>query len=296
MSWNPDIAFVQNYRSDLELKFQQMGSRLRKTVRNAVQRAEYEYFDRLGTATANDMTTRHADTPLDDIDHSRRRNQIIGANHALLFDNQDKLKMLIDPTSGYAQSQAAALGRKMDSRIITAASGTAYAGKSGGTATVYNTAYRIASTYTESGAVTASNLPIGKLRQARYLLDSGEAVADGETIWFIHTAKQTQSLLRSTEVTSSDYNTVKALVAGEINSFMGFNFVRTELLSKSSNDRTCLAYPTSALVLGVGQDIKVEITPRADKNYSIQVYSENTCGATRLWEEKVIEVICDESV
>src|SRR5689334_12836709 len=126
MSWSVDTAFVNNYRNMLLPAFQQHGSRLRGTVKVVTQNAEFDYFDRLGTATANAMTTRHGDTPLDDIDHTRRRNQVTGYNHALLFDNQDRIRMLINPTAGYAKAQADALGRKMDDVIITAASGTAY--------------------------------------------------------------------------------------------------------------------------------------------------------------------------
>lgn len=290
-----DTAFVNSYHGLLEHQFQQRGSRLRGTVRNVTQNSEYDYWDRLGTSTAHEMTTRHADTTYDDEGITRRRNQVTGYNTAKLFDNQDKLRMIIDPTSGFAESQAMALGRKMDSIIITAASGSAYSGKTGATTVSYDTDFRIAVDYVESGAAANSNLTIGKLRRARYLLDSNEAVMDGEALTICVTASQVQSLLRSTEVTSSDYNTVKALVAGEINTFLGMNFVRTELLTKSGNNRTCLVYPSSAILLGVGQDIVTRINEMPNKQYSVQVYSEATFGATRLWEEKVIEILCDET-
>lgn len=296
MSWSIDTAFVNSYHSQLDLQFQQFGSRLRSTVDAVSQNSEYDYFDRIGTVTANPMTTRHGDTPLDDITHTRRRNQTLGYNNALLFDNQDKLRTIIQPTSGYARSQAAALGRQMDSAIIAAASGTAYSGKAGATTVAFDTTYRIAVDYDESGAAVASNLTIGKLRRARYLLDSNDAVMDGESLTCVLTASQMQSLLRTTEVTSSDYNTVRALVNGTVNSFLGMNFVRTQLLSVASSIRTCLVYPKSAIKLGIADDTKLRITERDDKNYSVQVYSEATFGATRLWEEKVIEILCNETL
>jgi len=275
--------------------FQQKGSKLRSTVRSVTQNAEFDYFDRIGEATANAITTRHADTPLDDIDHTRRRNQIQGYNNALLFDNQDKLKMLIDPTQGYAQAQAWALGRKMDSEIIRAASGTAYTGKTGSSTQAFDTTnQRVAVNYVESGAAANSGLTIGKLRQARYILESNEVLETGEQPVFVCTAKQMQDLLRTTEITSVDYNSVKALVNGHVDTFLGFRFVRTELLTASSGTRTCLAYVPSGILLGVAEDVKVRISERSDKNYSIQVYSEATFGATRMWEEAVVEVLCAE--
>lgn len=290
-----DTAFVNSYHALFEHQFQQNGSRLRDTVRNVTQNSEYDYWDRIGTSTAHEMTTRHADTQYDDENITRRRNQVTGYNTAKLFDNQDKLRMIADPTSGFAESQAMALGRKIDSVIIAAASGTAYSGKTGATSVTYDTDFRIAVDYVESGAAANANLTIAKLRRARYLLDSNEAVMDGEKVCLALTASQVQSLLRTTEVTSADYNTVKALVNGEINTFMGFNFVRTELLTKSSNNRTCLAFPQSAILLGVAESTKTMIDRLPTKQYSVQVYSEATFGATRLWEEKVIEILCDET-
>ena len=290
-----DTAFVNSYHGLLEHQFQQKGSRLRGSVRNVTQNSEYDYWDRVGTSTAHEMTTRHADTTYDDENMTRRRNQVTGYNTAKLFDNQDKLRMIIDPTSGFAESQAMALGRKIDSVVISAASGTAYSGKTGATSVGYDTDFRIAVDYVESGAATNSNLTIGKLRRARYLLDSEEAVMDGEQVTCVVSASQIQSLLRTTEITSADYNTVKALVQGEIDTFLGFRFVRTQLLSKSGNNRTCLIYPPSAILLGVASDISTRINELPTKQYSVQVYSEATFGATRLWEEKVIEILCDET-
>lgn len=292
-----DTAFVNSYHGLLEHQFQQKGSRLRGSVRNVTQNSEYDYWDRIGTSTAHQMTTRHADTQYDDEGITRRRNQVTGYNTAKLFDNQDKLRMIIDPTSGFAESQAYALGRQMDSAIIAAASGTAYSGKTGATSVVYDTGYRIAVDYVHTGAAADSNLTISKLRQARYLLERNDAVMDGEAVTCVLSASQKMSLLRSTEVTSSDYNTVKALVNGEINTFLGFNFVQTELLSEASgNIRTVLVYPSSAILLGVSEDIKTRIDQLPTKQYSVQVYSEATFGATRLWEEKVIEILCDEDL
>jgi hypothetical protein len=296
MSWAPEVNFVQNYRAQLEHAFQQEGSRLRRTVTTGTQKAKSDFHDRLsglGNSAAHAMTVRHGDTPLDDITHGRRRITMVGYNHNLMFDNQDKLRMLVDPTSDYAKSQAMLLGRKVDKIVIDAASGTAYSGETGATSVSFTSANQIASTFVESGAAVASNLTIGKLRRAAYILDAGEVVGKR---YFIGSASQKQSLLRSTEVTSGDYNTVKALVHGEVNSYMGFEFVWTELLTTASSVRTCLAYVPQAIRLNFGEEIKLRITERADKNYSIQVYSELTAGATRMWEEGIVEVACDETV
>lgn len=295
MSYSVDTAFVNSYHGQLEHIFQQRGSKLRGTLREVTQNSEYDYWDRLGTATVNTITTRHGDTPHNTIDHTRRRNQVVGYDTNEYFDNQDKLRMILDPKSGYAESQAFALGRKMDDVIISGLLGTSYSGKEGATAVTYDTAYRIAVDYVENGAAANSNLTIGKLRRAMYLLESNDAIMDGEKVCLVAHPSQKQSLLRTTEVTSADYNVVKALVNGEVNTFLGFNFIWTTRATSSGGYRQALAYPQSAGLLGVAENITVRIDELPTKRYSYQVYSTATFGATRMWEEKVIQILCDET-
>lgn len=275
---------------------------LRGTVREVTQNSEYDYWDRLGKATSQQITTRHGDTPHNEIEHSRRRNQVVGYDTNEYVDNQDKLRMIIDPKSGYAQAQAWALGRDMDNAIIDGLLGTAYSGKSGATSVTFGTggsviaSSTVAVDYVETGAATNSNLTIAKLRRARYLLEANDAIRPGELVHVVGHPNQKQSLLRTTEVTNADYNTVRALVDGQINTFLGFNFIWTTLAKADSNSyRQVLVYPKSAGLLGVAENMSVKIDPRPDKRYSYQVYSTATFGATRLWEERVIKILCSEA-
>lgn len=300
MSFTVDTAFVNSYHAQLEHIFQQKGSKLRGTVREVTQNSEYDYWDRLGVADVQEISTRHGDTPHNEIEHTRRRNQVVGYDTNEYFDNQDKLRMIIDPKSGYAQAQAFALGRKMDDSIIAAALGTAYTGKAGAGTAAFGTGSSIASgtvavDYVESGAATNSNLTIGKLRRALYMLEANDAIDPMEPVTVVAHPSQKQALLRTTEVTSSDYNAIKALVNGEINTFLGFNFVwTTRVTTDASGYRQVLVYPKSGILLGVAENMSVKIDPRPDKRYSYQVYSTATFGATRLWEERVIKVLCAE--
>jgi len=298
MSVNVGMALVQAYKSNIEIGFQQRGSRLRSTVRNETQNSEFDFYDRITSTAAVEITDRHGDTPLISTPHDRRRVTLRSYEWADLIDRPDRIRMLADPTSPYAENAIYALGRTMDSLIISEATGTAYTGKTGGTTQTHPTTSQIAVGYSEtSGTSPDSNLTIGKLRRARFLFDSNEAVMDGEELFFVLKASQVQSLLRTTEVTSSDYNSVKALVAGEVDTFMGFRFIRTELLSTDANNvTTCLAYPRSAITLAVGADLDVDIGPRRDKRNSTQVYVSATFGATRMWEEKVLSIACDDDL
>ena len=90
-------------------------------------------------------------------------------------------------------------------------------------------------------------------------------------------------------------NTVKALVQGEINTFMGFEFIVTNRLSVASNIRSCFAWAEDGLALAVGKDIMARIDERSDKGYATQVYYCMSIGSTRMEEEKVVQIDCDEA-
>lgn len=299
MSNQIETALVQTYRSNIEIQFQQKGSRLRNTVRVESQKSEFDFYDRIGPVDAVEINSRHSDTPLLETPHTRRRVGMRDFDWADMIDRPDKIRMLADPTSSYTQNAVYALGRKVDDVIMEAAVGPASINKTGSASTDALADHNggsqvIAANYVEGGAATNSNLTIGKLRRARYLLDSAEAIDDGDSLTCVISASQIQSLLRTTEITSSDYNTVRALVNGEINSFMGFNFVRTERLPVTGTVRDCLIYPKSAITLAMGTDINVDVGTRRDKRNNTQIYVCASFGAVRMWEEKVLIVQCDE--
>ena len=212
-----------------------------------------------------------------------------------MIDRTDRIRLLIDPSSPYAQNAAWALGRKMDDVIIENAFGTAYSGKTGSTSVTHPSGDVIAVNYVESGSATNSGLTIGKLREAKRLLDSQENDPSDPRYCAV-TAQQVNDLLQTTEVTSADYNSVKALVQGEINSFMGFLFVRTERVATDSNSyRRVIAWARSGMLLAMGKDITADIGPRRDKRNSTQVYCSASFGATRMEEGKVLEIKCSEA-
>ena len=131
MSSQVTTAFVQQYSANVQMLSQQMGSRLRDAVRIENVVGKNAFIDQIGKATAQLRTSRHADTPQLDTPHARRRLSLASYEYADLIDDQDKVRMLIDPTSFYAQAAAAAMGRAMDDVIITAALGTASTGETG---------------------------------------------------------------------------------------------------------------------------------------------------------------------
>ena len=287
MSSQITTAFVQQYSANIQMLSQQMGSLLRDKVRVESVVGKNAYFDQVGSVTAQLKTSRHSDTPQIDTPHSRRRVSLADYEFADLIDQQDKVRLLIDPTSSYAQAAAMAMGRAMDDVIIAAATGTAYTGETGATSESVQTAIA-------ASVGTGTGLNLVKLTTAKRLLDDAD-VDPSIPRHIIVGPEQLQNLLAVEQVTSSDYNTVKALVQGEIDSYLGFKFTVSNRLAKSGNDRTCIVYAEDGITLGIGKDISARIDERADKSYATQVYYCQSIGSTRMEQAKVVPITCTEA-
>lgn len=287
MSTQITTAFVEQYSANVQLLSQQTGSLLRDKVRVESVVGKNAFFDQIGSVTATVRSSRHSDTPQADTPHSRRRVSLADYEFADLIDDLDKVRMLADPTSSYAQAAAYAMGRAMDDAIIAAATGTAYTGVAGGTSTALPAGQII----TEA---STNGLTIAKLRQAKKILDLND-VDPSIARYIIVGPKQIDDLLGTTEVTSSDFNTVKALAMGDVNSFLGFNFIVSNRLAIASSKRALIAFAQDGLLLGVGKDVTARIDERADKGYATQVYYSAAFGATRMDEQKVVKIEAHEA-
>jgi len=290
MSSEITTAFVQQYSANVQMLAQQMGSRLRAAVDVETITGKNAYFDQVGVTAAQVRSSRHADTPQIDTPHSRRRVSLADYEWADLIDDQDKVRTLADPTSSYAKAAAAAMGRSMDDVIIDALGGTAYTGEAGGTSTSLPSTQKFATSQQTDG------LTIAKLLDAKKKLDLKD-VDPSLKRYVVCGATQISDLLNTTEVKNSDYNTVKALAMGQVNSFLGFEFIMSNRLdfdATYTDDRLVFAFTEDAVKLAVGKDITARIDERADKSYSTQVYYCMSIGATRMEEEKVVQIPCDE--
>ena len=291
MSVQITTAFVEQYRGNVEHLVQQKGSRLREAVSVETVVGKNAFFEQIGSTAAQQRTSRHSDTPRMDTPHARRRVSLVDFDWADLIDNEDSVRMLVDPQSPYASAAAWAMGRAMDSEIVSAADGTAYTGVAGGTSTSYDSSNTVDVQVGISPAAD-TGLNVGKLRAAKQILDANEA-EDGDRFMIIN-AKQLQNLLGQTEVTSSDYASVKALVSGDVDSFLGFTFIRTELIGTDSNsDHKVLFWQKAGMKLAIGAEPSIKISERSDKNHATQVFASMAIGATRMQEKLVGYIECD---
>lgn len=289
MSLEITTAFVDQFKSNVRMLAQQKGSRLSSAVMIEPITGKSGYVEQIGPTNTVTRTTRHGDSPLVSTPHDRRRIFLEDEEWGDLIDNVDKLRTLIDPTNPYAINAGNAFGRTKDDKIIAAFTATAYTGQEGGTATAYDTGNDVGSAASNDG------LTIAKLIEAKSVFGQNDIDPD-EQLYIAVSQKQIDDLLAITQITSADYNNVKALVEGKVDTFMGFKFIRTQRLPISATDvRSCFAWVKSGMCLGMGQDVVTRIAERPDKSFSTYVYLSMSVGATRLEEEKVVRIFCDET-
>jgi hypothetical protein len=252
------------------------------------------YQDQIGNWSMSAKTSVNADTPENDPNLGRTRIDIATYNDARLLDRSLKLQELSDPLSMTSVCIQSAVGIKIDEVIYGALGGVAYRGETGATAVSFPSSQQIAADYENSG--TNTGLTVAKLRHAAKMLDAAGVPAGDRTI--VAGATEKEQLLGSTQATSADYNNVRALVSGDIDTFLGFKFVWLPdgIVKVSSNIASCYAFHKTGLCFGMLEELFLRIAEREDKSYSKQVYYEISCGAGRLEEKKVVEIKCDESV
>lgn len=294
MSVQITTAFVQQYSANVQMLAQQKGSKLKGLVRSESITGKQAFFDQVGPTAARRRVSRHSDTPRMDTPHARRRCALEDFDWADLVDQEDKVRLLIDPASTYAMNAANSMGRAMDEVTVDGMLGTAFTGETGSTAVTFPAGQVV--------AAGGTGLTIAKLITAKQLLDAADVDSEGRHI--APTASQLKDLLNTTQITSADFNTVKALVEGNINTFLGFEFHRVDGLRidgtkiiplLSGVTRRVPVWQRDNVVLGIGRNPQARITERDDKNYATQVFYSMTIGAVRMQEVAVVEIDCVES-
>lgn len=252
------------------------------------------FQDQIGKWEMSAKTSVNADTPQNDPNLARTRVDIQTYNDARMLDRSLKLQEFSDPTSVAGVCIQSAVGTQIDKIIYDALGGTAYRGETGATSVTFPAGKTIAADFESSG--TNTGLTTAKIRRAAKMLNAQGVPNSDRT--FVTSATGLEQLLGTTQVTSSDYNSVKALVSGEIDTWLGFKFVVLPdgIIKVTSNIADYFAFHKTGVCFGMLEELFLRIEERADKSYSKQVYYELSAGAGRLEEAKVIKVRGDESV
>ncbi len=308
MSFEITQAMVEQYSANVIMLSQQSQSRLEEACQIEDVTGKAFYAERIGATKTRRRTTRHGDTPLISTPHSRRKGTIYDEEWADLIDDQDTPKALINIAGKYVINCVSAFNRAKDDYILDALGGSAWADEDGseeivnyaaGECRVVQSNGVVAAAGSDAADQTETALTVAKLLTCKLLLDAAE-VDESRQRYFVTNAYNLCQLLNEAEVKSADYNTIKALAEGKIDTFMGFKFKRIEErpdgtgLQRHSIDTgavRCYAFAQGAISLGKQTDIATSIDPRPDKSNAMQVYGKMGLGATRNEGPAVVEIL-----
>jgi Phage capsid protein len=285
LSYEITVSFVQAYRDNVVHLAQQKGSRLQGCVRRDpdVTGANY-YFERIGATGVAFKTSRHAPTPLISTPHSRRRVTMTTVNWGEAIDNDDKVKLLIQ---------------------------SAYSGADGATAVPFPTGQLIADTSISNdstldvGSNDGGHMSPQRLRKIKRAFDLQDVDPDEERFIAVGARQIDDDMLAYTKVTSADYNTIKTLAEGAVDSFMGMKFIMSNFLllaggidvygnsvptisGATANDRYDIAWARSGLGLAMNEDVTTFVQRDPGLSYAVRPYAEMALGATRIEEARVV--------
>jgi len=246
-------------------------------------------------------TGRHQGTPISEADFGRRRVVPYPWTNKKALDKEDLDRMCPVPRSPVAMNQVRSLGRQKDDLIIAAALGAANIGKAGATSVNhYDESIGIDGDGTPStlGSLpevhTIADMSLEKILLMMRLFNQDDVDPDIPKHWCVP-PKDVEDMLNIEELTSADYNTLRALQKGSFNeNFAGFNFFWSNRLTSDAATETAtrtIAWAQDGLILATIGDISTRIEEAERLDFAWVLFSKMDLGAVRMEGAKVRECL-----
>jgi hypothetical protein len=299
----PD-AFPYLYDDEWKLGLQQLSSRLSSYVDTEVIHGEGKRYQRLDKFEARAITSRFGDTNPDDIDIEFRHLFVNFKDIAHIVDRREAMQLgsVGSPHSAILRNQLNAAMRDMDKTLIDGVIGTVQSGKTGGTAITLPAGQAIAVNYVDTGSAVNSGMTFAKALEiaTRFGIAqvTGQDVESQSQATLVISHRQLKDLLLEQKLTSSDFG-LQRLTTGEVVNLFGMNVkvVDPNLLPYVSGTdvRTCVAFARRSVVFGMAESPMAWVDVLPGKRHDVQLRTEWGWGATRIEDEGVITIACDES-
>ena len=308
MAQTVDIAFVPALQDTIVGLFAEDPEMIRSTVRVRQITGKTDKGERLGGVELTQVPTRHAATPHTPMTHSARLAILADYAGSELLDQLDQVKMMIDPKNEYTRNLVRAWRVRIARTIVNAIDGNA--------TSVDNADARtsVALPASQSIANGGTGFTMAKWRQANRILDNAGVPRQSRTL--ICSAYAIEDLMADSQVTSSDYSSLAAIMNGAIAQgarFMGASVVMIgdaipddtavltggtidPVLPKTGNIRSNYLYHHDAVGLSIAKDVTAEVDRRSDLMNSWQVLVQGSLGAVRVLDGGAVEIDIDESV
>lgn len=296
--------YTTQFSTVLELKLQQMGSKLRGKVREGSHVGKMASpVNQVGAIQLKAPAGRFSPIQRTQTDYTRRWVFPQDGEIAQLIDSFDELKAIVDPKSTLSDNAAMAVGRAWDDSIIANAFATSQTGQDAASlvaetfnasTTVGNAGFAVVDTF--GAGATSVGLTVAKLIEAKRVFRHYHVDTDMDSLCLVIGSTQEADLLKQVQVVSTEFNDKPVLVDGKITRFLGFDIVVSERLAVASNIRKCVAFAKSGMYLGIWRDMSNVASQRNDlSGHPYQVYTMVSFGATRTQPGKVLQIQCADS-
>ena len=296
--------YTTQFSTILELKLQQMGSKLRGKLREGFHVGKQASpVNQVGAIQLKAPAGRFAPIQRTEVDFTRRWVFPQDGELAQLIDTFDTLKTIVNPQAEFSDNAAMAVGRGWDDCIIANAFATSQTGQDAASlvpetfntgTTVGNVGFAVVSTF--GAGATSVGLTVSKLIEAKRVFRHYHVDFDTDSLTLVIGSTQEADLLKQVQVVSTEFNDKPVLVDGKITRFLGFDIVVSERLQVVSNIRNCIAFVKSGLYLGVWKDMDNIASQRNDlSGHPYQLYTMVSFGSTRTQPGKVLQVQCQDS-
>jgi hypothetical protein len=293
--------FLDLFNDNLMMELQQEGSRLGNIFRTEAMKGQKAYFDKIGTSTAQQKTSRLQKLTFQEETYERRLLTFNTYFAAHAPDINDLMDMVADPTSDLIKNMGFTLGRERDAMIMDALLGNVAVQKAGVVANVAIPAGQKVAvsyiTYDQDETAGDKGLTPGKLMRATQLMK--ENFVGAMDLVVISPAGQLANLMAYSRASSGDFRTTRPLESGALepalNGYLGFNFVNYEETGlDSNNDENVVVVARSALKIGERMPLTTKIAPIPDMvGHPQGIHALFDAGAARMYEEAVVVIACD---
>ncbi len=270
MSVSIDNVFVKQFEADVHLAYQQMGTKLRSTVRSKTGViGASTTFQKVGRGTAS-TKSRHGIVPVMNLNHEPVECLLMDYYAGDWVDSLDELKTNVDERRVVASAGAYALGRKTDELIISA----------------MNSATLNVGDY-------STGLTKDLVLSALEVLNTNDVPDDGRRFAVVG-VHQWNELLSMDEFVSADYVSDTPLLNGfETRKWLGITWVLHNGLPVSDTKRDCFIYHASSIGHACGQEVKSDISWHGERAAHF-ISNSMSQGAVLIDGDGIVRIKCSD--
>jgi hypothetical protein len=325
MSQNLLNTYVTGFNRAIRETVEVKGGKLRKYIQLAtgdLYREEGVYQRTTGGGLPQKKTNRFGDSPVSELDYSRRRVSRTPFDDGQFMDWADVVRMGTDPRSNKLKAMRNKFLRQEDIILDQALLGVAKGGDNGETDTAFDAGNIIAVGTGAASGFTTAGWNYEKFTSAVAQFGENNVDLEEYTPVFKMGWQQWYDMMNDDKFINFDYTKMGPIdkKAGIMFPYMGcmfcvsnivpyfntagtgFNVADTDVNTAvgkwndtdSTETRVVTAFVEDAALLEINPDITTEIDKRSDKGFNWYAYLKMDLGAVRMEEEKVIAVSCKE--